>query len=53
MADNFAARLTQPKLATKDDIADFVKETDFDKKLNNLNNKISSNKQNMYFLKMN
>ena len=32
MADNFAARLIQLKLATKDDITDFVKETDFDKK---------------------
>ena len=32
MADNFAARLKQEKLATKTDIADFVKNTDFDSK---------------------
>ena len=33
VADNFAARLAQAKLGTKDDIADFVKETDFDNEL--------------------
>ena len=38
MADNFAT-----KLSTKDDIADFLKETDFDNKLN-INKKVSSKK---------
>ena len=42
--DNFAARLAQTKLATKDDIADFIKETDFDQKIKNLNKEITSNK---------
>ena len=37
-ADNFAT-----KLSTKDDIADFVKETDFDNKLN-INKKVTSKK---------
>ena len=32
-ADNFEARLTQAKLATNADIANFVKETYFDDKL--------------------
>ena len=36
-ADNFATRLAQVKLTTKADIADFVKETDFDNKLKNIN----------------
>ena len=33
LGDNFAANLTQAKLATKADIVDFVKNTDFDKNL--------------------
>ena len=33
MVDNFAVRLAQVNVATKGDIADFVKETDFDNKL--------------------
>ena len=33
MTKTFAARLAQAKLATKADIADFVKKTDFDEKL--------------------
>ena len=32
-ADNFAARLTQSNLASKNYIADFVREEDFDQKL--------------------
>ena len=32
MTDNFAARLAQVKLATKADVADYVKDTDFDNK---------------------
>ena len=42
--DNVAARLAQTKLATKDDIADFIKETDFDQKIKNLNKEVTSNK---------
>ena len=33
MSDNFAASLTKANLASKNDIADFVKKTDFDEKL--------------------
>ena len=43
-AENFAARLAQADLASKSDIADFVKKTDFDDKLWNLNKKVTSNK---------
>ena len=43
-ADNFRARLAQANLAGKDDIANFVKTTDFDDKLRNLNKKVTSNK---------
>ena len=43
-AESFAARLAQAKLASKNDIANFVKKTDFDNKLKNLNKKITSNK---------
>ena len=43
-AENFAARLAQADLASKGDIADFVKKTDFDDKLWNLNKKVTSNK---------
>ena len=32
-ADHFTAKLKEAKLETKNDIADFVKEIDFDKKL--------------------
>ena len=39
IADNFGARLEEANLATKNDIADFVKETDFDKNLKNINRK--------------
>ena len=38
--DNFAARLARLNLATKNNIADFVKEADFDYKLKNINEKI-------------
>ena len=41
---NFAARFKQAKLATKNDIADFVQQTDFDKKLISINKKIILNK---------
>ena len=40
----FAARLAQANLATKSDITNFVIKTDFDKKLKNFNQEITSNK---------
>ena len=39
-----ASRLVQANLASKNDIANFVKEADFVDKLKNLDKKISSNK---------
>ena len=42
IAENFAARLAQANLAS--DIANFVKETDFNDKLKKLNRKVTSNK---------
>ena len=42
--ENFATRLKQAKLATKDDIANFVKKTDSDGKPMNIKNKFTSNK---------
>ena len=38
-ADDFAARLAQEKLATKANIADFIKVIDFTNKLKNINKK--------------
>ena len=43
-ADNFAARLTQSNLASKNYIADFVREEDFDQKLKKNNKIFFSNK---------
>ena len=43
-AENFTAILKQANLATKTHIADFVKETDFNNKLKNLNKNVTSNK---------
>ena len=43
-AQKFAARLVQANLESKNDIANFVKKTDFDDKLKNLNKKNTSNK---------
>ena len=40
---NFAARLTQGNLTSKNDVAVLVKKTDFDKKLKNLNKNVTSN----------
>ena len=37
MPENFTARLAQANLASKSDIANFVKKTDFDDKQKNLN----------------
>ena len=45
-AHNFAARLAQANLARKNGIAGLVKKIDFDDKLKNLKNKVSSNKGN-------
>ena len=41
---NFAARLKQPNLASKSNIVDLVKKTDFDNKLLGFNKRINSNK---------
>ena len=38
--DNVAARLKQEDLTSKNDIADFVKNTDFDEQLKNYNKKL-------------
>ena len=43
-AENFTARLKQTNLVTKGDITDFIEKTNFDDKLKNLNNKVTSNK---------
>ena len=43
-AESFAARLAQTNLASKSDISTFVKKTDFDDKLKNLNKNVTSNK---------
>ena len=42
MSENFTARSTQANLASKNDIVDFVKKTDFDDKLRNVNKKVTS-----------
>ena len=47
-AENFAARLAQVNLASKSDVANFVKKTDSDDKLKNLNKKLHQIKQNIY-----
>ena len=43
-AETFAARLAEAKLASKKDIPNFIKKTDFDDKMKNLNKIITSNK---------
>ena len=43
-AENFRARLKQANLATKGNIADFVKMINFDDKLKDLYKKVTSNK---------
>ena len=42
--ESFAERLAQANLANKNDIANFVKKTDFGEKLKTLNKKTTSNK---------
>ena len=44
ISENFAARLAQANLASKKDIANFVKKIDFDDKLKNLSKKVAPNK---------
>ena len=43
-AENYTARLKQSNLATKGDIPDFVKQTEFYYKLKNLDKKVTSSK---------
>ena len=43
-ADNFTARLKQANLASRNDIANFVKKIDFDNKLLSFNKRINSYK---------
>ena len=50
-AENVIAILKQANLATKAHIADFVKETGFNNKLNNLNKNVTSNKTKHSLLK--
>ena len=48
----FNARLVQANLASKSDVANFLKETHFDNKLEKLNENITSTKQDIYLFKM-
>ena len=43
-AEKFTERLKQANLVTKGDIADFVKQADFDDNLKNSNKKVTLNK---------
>ena len=43
-AENVTARIAQANSACKSAIANFVKKTDFDDKLKNLNKNVTSNK---------
>ena len=44
MAENIAARLAEANLVSKNYIAKFIKKTDFDDKLKNVNKEVTSNK---------
>ena len=44
MWENFTTRLGQANLASKNDVANFGKKTDFDDQLKDLNKKVTSNK---------
>ena len=46
--ENFAARLAQANLASKNDLANFGKKTDFDDNLKNLNKMLPQINQNIY-----
>ena len=52
-SENFTSRLAQTNLASKNDIVNFVKQTDFDDKLKTLNKKLIEIKQSKYLLRMN
>ena len=47
MAETFANELKQTNLASKNNITDFVKNTDFDNKLKNISKGVTSNKKNI------
>ena len=49
-SENFAERLAQINLVSKNDIATSVKKTDFDNKLKNLNKEVTSNKSKHLFV---
>ena len=49
---HFTARLAQANLASKNDIANFIKKINFDDDLKSLNKKLPQIKQSMYLLKM-
>ena len=51
MAETFANKLKQTNLASKNNINDFVKKTDFDNKLKNISKRVTSNKKNIQRLK--
>ena len=53
ISENFTTKLAQANLANKSYIANFVKNTDFQGKLNNLNKILLQIKQSTYLLKMN
>ena len=50
MTHNFTERLAWAKLATKADIVDFVKKTDFDDKLKKINKKVTGIKTKHVFV---
>ena len=52
-AENFAARLKQANLASKNDIANFLNKKDFDNKLLSFNKRINSNETKHVFVEMN
>ena len=49
----FCCKIAEANLASKNDIANFVKKTDFDDKLKSFNKNILQVKQSMCLLKMN
>ena len=50
--EHFAARLAQVNLACKSDIANIVKERDFDDKLKNLNKEVTWNKSKLVLVEI-
>ena len=47
-AEKLTARIAQENLGSNCDIATFIKNTDFDDKLKNMNKKVNQIKQNIY-----